>query len=132
MNRKDILIRFAILVAVALVSLLVFCSVFLRLIDHSSSGVLYPGIGVKLFWESDAVLVSVDDRQERVPISQLTSSSIYQEAISRMLPADRPKYIEVHWSRVLRSWIPVTVFTWWLLFRVWQPPRPYIEGARIS
>lgn len=77
------------------------------------------------------VAVRVDNREERVPKSQLESSPIYQEAINRIPRDNRPRMTEVHWRYVRRIWIPLLVFTWVFLFRVWQPMRPYVDGTKV-
>jgi hypothetical protein len=131
MKRHDIRLRSAILAGVAVLSLLYLTSSLQHSAYRPSSGVIYPQYGVSLFWEMDAVAVKVDDREERVPREQLGTSAIYQEAIARIPRDERPAVSEVRWGRVFRSWITLTALTWWLLFRVWQPQRPYIEGAAV-
>ncbi len=132
MKRNDITVRSAILLGVAVLSLLFFASLLQRPIYRSYTGHSYPSLGVSLFWEPDVVVVRVDDREERVPRSQLASSPIYQEAIARLPRRERPALSGVRWVRVMRYWVPLTVLTWWLLFRVWQPPRPHIEEGTVS
>jgi hypothetical protein len=132
MKRNDITVKSAMLLGVAVLSLMFFASQSRRPIYRSYTGHSYPPLGVSLFWEPDVVVVRVDDREERVPKSQLATTPIYQEAIARLPRSDRPALTEVRWIRVLRYWIPLTALSWWLLFRVWQPPRPYIEGGSVS
>lgn len=72
---------------------------------------------VWLLWGSASVQVKVDDREEKVPLTQLEHSAIYQEALGRLTPEQRPKFTKVRWSRILSNWIPLNIFVWWLLFR---------------
>jgi hypothetical protein len=134
MKSKDIMLRSAILVGVAGVALWFFTTTFRvpAVLSRVSSGVSYPQVGVSLFWERSVVVVRVDDREERVPLSELSSSAIYKEAISRIPAGERPADTRIRGSRVFLCWIAVTAFAWWVLFRLWQPPRPYVEGARVT
>ena len=132
MKRHDIMLRGAILAGSVVLSLLFFTSALKRPAYRPFSGVMYPQYGVSLFWEMDAVAVKVDDREEKVSKAQLAISAIYQEAIARIPRDERPAITEVRWGRVLRYWLPLSALSWWLLFRVWQPSRPYIEGATVS
>jgi hypothetical protein len=121
---NDILLRSVLLAGVAGVSLWFFTAVFRTpaVLSRVSSGVSYPQVGVSLFWERNVVVVRVDDREERVPHSELSSSAIYQEAISRIPAGERPAETKIWWWRVLlRYWIPLIAFVWWVLFRLWQP-----------
>jgi len=131
-KRSDIAVKWMILIGVAVLSLLFFASLLQRPVYRSYTGISYPPLGVSLFWESDVVVVRVDDREEKVPKTQLANSPMYQEAIARLPRSERPAINEVRWTRVLRIWIPLTALTWWLLFRAWQPSRPYIEGGPVS
>jgi hypothetical protein len=130
MKSNDIMLRSVILAGVAGVSLWFFTAALRA--PAVSSGVSYPQVGVSLFWERSVVVVRVGDREEQVPHSELSSSAIYQEAISRIPAGDLPADTTIRWSRVLRYWIPVTALAWWVLFRLWQPPRPYVEGAHVT
>jgi hypothetical protein len=132
-KKNDIILRSVILAAVAGGSFF-FLTAALRspgILSRAYSGTSYPQVGVSLFWERDIVVVRVDDREERVPFSQSGSSPIYQEAIGRIPASERPPATTVRWSRVRRYWIPLTALSWWVLFRLWQPPRPYIEGGSV-
>ena len=134
MNSNDIMIRAVILAVVAGVSLWFFTAALRApaVLSRITSGVDYPPVGVSLFWEQRVVVVRVDDREERVPDSELASSAIYQEAISRIPAGERPDDTKIRWSRVLRYWIPVAALSWVVLFRLWQPPRPYVEGGPVT
>jgi hypothetical protein len=96
-----------------------------------SSGRFYPEAGVSFFWEQNAVVVRVDDREERVPYSQLSSSAFYQQAMARLPEGERPTDTHIRWSRVIRYWIPIVVIAWLVLFRLWLPLRPYVEGRPV-
>jgi hypothetical protein len=132
MKNNDIMLRSVILAGVAGASLWFFTAALRApaVLSRVSSGVSYPQVGVSLFWERSVVVVRVDDREERVPHSELSRSTIYQEAISRIPAGERPADTRVRWSRVLGYWLPLTALAWWVLFRLWQPPRSYVEGAR--
>ena len=132
MKRNDIVIRSVIFACVAASSLWILTSL-LRIPTHPwiYSGTFYPQAGVSLFWEPGAVRVQVDGREEKVALSNLAQSAIYQEAISRIPRDQRPATTRILWPRLFRLWIPITVAAWLLLFRAWQPLRPYIEGERV-
>lgn len=131
MKHHELQLKVVVLAGVAALSLLFLTSTLQRPAHDSFSGLMYPQYGVTILWEVDAVAVTIDGREERVPKDQLANSPIYQEAISRIPRSDRPAISEVRWERVLRYWIPLNVLTWWLLFRGWQPSRPYMEGPRV-
>jgi len=130
MDYREIRLKVAIFAGVAVLSLPLLTSTLRRPTYGSFSGIMYPQYGVMLLWKTDAVEVTVEGREECVPKAQLASSAIYQEAISRIPRADRPALTEVHWNRVFCCWAALNALTWHLLFRVWQPIRPYIEGPR--
>jgi hypothetical protein len=130
MKLHDMTMRAAILAVVAVLSLLVLASAYQRPVYRPFSGVSYPQYGVTFFWEMDAVLVTVDGREERVPTARLKDSAIYQEACARIPRGERPELTRVRWFRVLGNWFPLVALSWGVLFRVWQPRRPYIEGGK--
>ncbi len=134
MKSNDIILRSVILAVVAGGSLFFFTTALRSpaSLSRAYSGTSYPQVGVSLFWERDVVVVRVDEREERVPLSQIATSPIYQEAIGRIPASELPAATTVRWSRVLRYWLPLTALTWWVLFRLWQPPRPYIEGGSVA
>jgi hypothetical protein len=130
MKPQDKVTRAAILAGVAGLTLLVLASALQRPAYRPYSGVSYPQYGVSFFWEMDAVLVTIDGREERVPTAKLRDSAIYQEACARIPRSDRPAITQVGWYRVFGRWLPLVVLSWWALFRVWQPRRPYVEGGK--
>lgn len=130
MKLHDMTMRAVILAGVAVLSLLVLASEFQRPAYRPFSGVSYPLYGVTFFWEKDAVLVTIDGREERVPTAQLRGSPIYQEACARIPRSERPALTRVRWFRVFGIWFPLVALSWGVLFRVWQPRRPYVEGVK--
>ena len=117
MSRKDIILRSAILLLVAVLAWLLLASIFRRPIW----GMGYYRDGVTLFWNHDTVEVMMDGRHESVPRDQLESSRFYQEAVATIPPGELPRDTEMRLRSVRRWWTVVMGITWWLLFRVWQP-----------
>jgi hypothetical protein len=125
------LLRISIFSALAILWFAILLPFFKRPV-YGPNASIFPKEGVMLVWERDTVVVKVDDREERVRRSDLATSPIYREALSRIPPSERPSLTQIRWRRLVFRWLAFTFITWWVVFRYWQPPRPYVEGGRAS
>jgi hypothetical protein len=131
-KHKGLLIRCALL-AVFGVALFVLLSPFIyRPRTRTSAIVTLSDVGVTIQSGSNpgTIHVKVDDREETIPRGQEERSALYREASQRIASNTHlgERYIAFSWFRFIRWWLPPIALAYWLLFRLWQPRRDYVEG----
>lgn len=121
MKHHDTLVRSLMLLAVGCLLWWLLSPSPYRSIYSNPRGVAGPNGHVRVIWNRQTVVVSVDERTETVPQSDVKNSPIYQEAMLRLPPDIRPARAEPRWFSPSRYWIPLCALAWWFLFRVWKP-----------
>jgi len=131
---KGLLIRWGIFVVLGVGLFVLLSPFFYRPQIFSSSSVNLSDVGVTLQSgdRPGTILVKVDDREETIPSTQLGNTPLSSEAMQRIDRNNRlgKRNIEFSRRRFFRSWVPAMAVAYWLLFRVWQPRREYVEGSR--
>ena len=131
-KHKALLIRWLLLVVFGVVCFVLLSPLIYRPRTRTSGSVTLSDVGVTIQsgGKPGTIYVKVDDREETIPRGQEESSELYREAMQRIASSTRlgEKYIAFSWGRFIRWWLPPTALAYWLLFRVWQPRRDYLEG----
>jgi len=133
-KRKDLPIRWAIFAGLGVI-FFVLLSPFIyrpRIRNYASVSLADIGVTIQSGGQPHTTYVKVDDREETFPRGQEDNSALYQEAMRRLASSTHlgERYLAFSWLRFIRWWVPAAALAYWLLFRVWQPRREYVEGVR--
>jgi hypothetical protein len=99
-----------------------------------SDSVALEDVGVSIIYNPNGTAtVKVDDREQTIQKQELESSPLYNEAIKRISSHTTSRlgqpYQAFRPTRFIRWWLLPTIFFYVLVFHLWQPRRPYIEGG---
>ncbi len=133
-KHKGLLVRWALFAVFGVVCFVLLSPLIYQVRTRTSASVTLSDVGVTIQSgdQSGTTYVKVDDREETIPRGHEEDSALYGEAMHRIASNTHvgEKYIGFSWFRFIRWWLPPAALAYWLLFRVWQPRRDYVEGAR--
>ena len=129
MRARELVIKSLVYFAIAVLWWLIFSPAPRQ--TKRREGAVYHN-GVTVVWVGNDVVVRLDGQEEKLSRDHLGNSALYQEAIARLPPGDRPSDMEFRLAKKrMRRWLVFTAITWWLLFRFWRPPNRYLEGGPV-
>ena len=132
---KELIVRWALFAGMGVIFFVLLSPFIYRPRIRNSASVTLGDIGVTIQsgGQPRTTYVKVDDREETFSQGREDSSALYQEAMHRIASSTHlgERYLAFSWLRFIRWWVPAATLTYWLLFRVWQPRREYVEGARV-
>jgi hypothetical protein len=132
-NYKALLMRWAIFALLGVIFFVVLSPFIYRpKIRFNLTRVTLADIGVTIQDGGHfTTFARVDDREEEFPRGREDTSALYQQAMRRIASSihSGERYVAFSWLRFVRWWVPAAALAYWLLFRVWQPRREYVEGV---
>jgi len=133
-ERKNWIVRLVVFAAFAAALFVVESPLLYHLQIRNRDTLSFAKAGVSLVFEpSGMARVTIDDRVETIPRSELSASPFYQEALRRVTSQSRigQPYFELCWPRITRFWLPGAVLLYFVLFKWWPPKTDYIAGSRV-
>lgn len=131
---KSLVIRCTVFLILALLLFVLVQPFFYIQRLRTSDSVTLEEVGVSITHTPNGdTTVKVDDREQTVPKHQLEASPLYKEAMLRMSSRISSRigqpYPVFRLRRFIQGWVLPMAVLYVVMFHVWQPRKPYIEGG---